>query len=392
MAKKAKKAKTAVTAKAVKAAKTVKKLTKARGTAELLMPLKHATADEMLERMFELKRMMESGGAKFSDIKKKFKVSDAQAFLLIKRVRAGFHIDATGIGTGDNRVYSSTGGSRLSLDLIENQVLPALFILRDATERSLAPQMRAAFTFGRTVEKHIDDATRKKYLCLKDRIRLRFTQSKNPSDITNYELFVNAMADGKTLLIDYRSAKSLADASMAGESATPKHKATKDLWHVEPLAMFYARRSFYAVLKPVAKPSATKEAVSDKYSGLRTIRLSRILSVIDGKTNFTMPDWFSLDEYLEDAWEIIREGGEAKSTVVIEVDAAFAVNIKDTLWHPTQEISVRPDGVHEFSFRVRGLKEILYFVLWLGHGARVKQPKSLQDLVKAELKAIAGRY
>ena len=28
----------------------------------------------------------------------------------------------------------------------------------------------------------------------------------------------------------------------------------------------------------------------------------------------------------------------------------------------------------------------------LGHGARVKQPKSLQDLVKAELKAIAGRY
>ena len=36
MAKKAKKAKTAVTAKAAKTAKTVKKLTKARGTAELV--------------------------------------------------------------------------------------------------------------------------------------------------------------------------------------------------------------------------------------------------------------------------------------------------------------------------------------------------------------------
>ena len=96
----AKKANTSKKAAKAKAAKTVKKLTKARGTAELVMPLKHATADEMLERMFELKRMMESGGAKFSDIKKKFKVSDAQAFLLIKRVRAGFHIDATGIGTG----------------------------------------------------------------------------------------------------------------------------------------------------------------------------------------------------------------------------------------------------------------------------------------------------
>ena len=87
-----------------------------------------------------------------------------------------------------------------------------------------------------------------------------------------------------------------------------------------------------------------------------------------------------------------REIAEGRFVDLIEVDAAFAVNIKDTLWHPTQAIFIRPDGVHEFSFRVRGLKEILYFVLWLGHGARVKQPKSLQDLVKAELKAIAGRY
>jgi len=49
--------------------------------------------------------------------------------------------------------------------------------------------------------------------------------------------------------------------------------------------------------------------------------------------------------------------------------------------------------VHEFSFRVHGLKEILYFVLWLGHGARVKQPKSLQDLVKAEvIQSIRSRW
>lgn len=368
------------------------KATKSRSSTKSVTPVKHATAEEMLERMFELKRMMESGGAKFSDIKKKFKVSNAQAFDLIKRVRKGFDLDAVGLGTGDDRVYTSTGASRLSLDLIENQVLPALFILRDTTERSLAPQMRAAFTFGRTIEKHIDEETRKKYQCLKDRIRLRFTQSKNFSDITTYETFVNAMAEGKTLLLDYQSAKSLANARAAGESATPKPKAKKDLWHVEALAIFYARRSFYAVLQPVVKPGVVKDPTVDKYTHLRTIRLSRILSVSDGKTHFEMPEWFSLDEYLEDAWEIIRESGATKSTVVIEVDAAFAVNIKDTHWHPTQEIRIRPDGVYEFSFRVRGLKEILYFVLWLGHGARVKQPKSLQDLVKAELKAIGGRY
>ena len=348
--------------------------------------MKHATAEEMLDRLFELKRMVEQGGARFSDIKKKFDVSNAQAFALIKRLRTSFKMEIEGTGTGDDRIYQSTAGNRMSLDLVEEQVLPAMFILRDVTDRSLAPQMRGAYTLGKSLPGHLDAATRAKYELLKDRIRLRFTQSKNPDENANYTRFVNAMAEGKTLLLDYQSAKSLSE-SMAPGAPARKRKETKDLWHVEPLAIFYARRSFYAVLRPVGAKEET-----DKFASLRTIRISRVLSVSDGKTTCTMPKWFSLDEYLEDAWEIIREGDATKSKVVIEVDAAYAVNIRDTFWHPTQKVDIRPDGVHEFSFQVRGLKEILHFVLWLGHGARVAQPKTLIELVKKELKEIARRY
>jgi predicted DNA-binding transcriptional regulator YafY len=367
------------------------------------------------ERLLELERKMREG-ITFAEIKALYGLNDSAAHALIAKVKRHLKATITVEGRGPHRVFRSVSGTRVSLELPEEQVLPAYFLLRDATERMFAPVMSGAYTLGRRIRANIDSDTERQIARLERRIKLRFIGSRqgNPGI---FSAFVNAMARNRTLAIEYQSARSQASAVVAlagkeqrartaartaaasGQDADASEPHPSDglaakappLRHVEPYAIFYARRALYAIVRDVNPPAVTT-ALRDQWSDLRTLKLSRIAYCTDGGQHFHMPDDFDIEEYLGDAWEIVRNVRTPRSTVVVDVAPEYGINIGDTMWHATQERRVLANGTHRFTFRVRGHDELRYWILWLGEGATVVQPKSLREEVRRLARAIAAKY
>jgi hypothetical protein len=359
------------------------------------------------QRLFDLESRMRDG-ITFAQIKSRYGINDSAAHDLISKVKRDLKATVVVTGRGPNRTFHSKSGSRIALELPEEQVLPAYFLLRDATERMFAPVMSGAYTLGKHIRAHIGDDLDVQIKRLEHRIKLRFIGSRQGNPAV-FGTFVRAMTGNRTLRIEYQSARAQAGAVVAKAGADHRAKmlarvgeilphpseglATRaaPLRHVEPYAVFYARRALYAIVRDVdAKP--TRRRTTDGYSMLRTLKLSRISQCIDGGQTFHMPEDFDIEEYLRDAWEVIRRDDAPRSTVVVDVLPEYAVNISDTLWHVTQERRVMASGVHRFTFRVRGHDELRFWILWLGEGATVVRPKSLREEVRRLAMAIAAKY
>jgi hypothetical protein len=362
------------------------------------------------ERVIDLERRMRDG-VSFRTIKSDYGIRPSAAYDLINRVKRDLKATLTVEGRGDDRIYRSVGGTSISLKLEAEQVIPAFLILRDAPERMFSPALSGASHLNNRIRSQIDWGLEEQLKALEGRIKLRFVESKqgNPGV---FAAFVAAMTVNSTLRIEYRSAHAQADAviakaerelrdAIAGEPAEARPSSdglaakAPALRHVEPYAIFYARRALYAIVRPLdeepRKPLARGQKVGE-WSHLRTMKLSRIARCVPGDQTFRMPASFTIDKYLEDAWEIIRTDRSPKSTVVVDVAPEYGINIADTEWHMTQKHQLIRGGVSRFTFKVRGFDEIRYWLLWLGEGATVVRPKALRDEVRRLATAIAAKY
>lgn len=358
------------------------KKTKSKGASQLA-PHRgvsmRANQDEMFERLLRIKVLAErEDGVTFDQIKREFRVETAQANELIRLVRERLKVELRVDRTGGERRYFSTSGSALTLDLHEDEVIPALFILRDATSGAFSPPLRPAFRLGQTIEKHLSSEMRQKYEKLKGRVSLRFVTARH-GDVQRFEQIVNAMIAGTTLRIKYRSA-SVKAANTVGALAFQE---------VEPYGIFFARRAFYAIMRPI---DSTPLPRTDAYSDLRTFKISRIEDAHSGTHTFRVRAGFTTDRYLADCWEMVRFPKDPKSTVVIDLDATFAVAASETEWHPTQRVEVRSDGSHRFTFRVRGFNEILCWILSNGSSATVVKPEALKQRLRDEIALMHTKY
>lgn len=360
-----------------------------------------------IERLFDLEARMRRG-ISFEMIKERYRISDSAAFELIAKLKRELKATLEVSGRGRHRVYRSVGSPHCALDLPHDQVLPAYFLLRDATQRLFAPVMTGAHTLGKQIRTHVGETLESQVKRLESRIKLRFIGSPQGNPAI-FSTFVKAMAENKTLLIEYQSAHQASAAVVAKAGADHRARAARQsgeevpspsnglagklapMRHVEPYAVFYARRALYAIVRPI-DDSAKRQVLSKDWSHLRTFKFSRIARCELGTGTFSMPADFNIEEYLKDAWELVRTPGKARSTVVVDVAPEYAINIADTAWHPTQTREVLANGVHRLTFKVRGHDEMRYWILWLGEGATVVRPKSLRDEVKRLAKAIAAKY
>ena len=105
--------------------------------------------------------------------------------------------------------------------------------------------------------------------------------------------------------------------------------------------------------------------------GMRTFRLDRIRQVTSLEESFTMPDNFSVREYLERA---MRFGPNYR--VVVHLDASVAPQVRERHDH-WMEISDHADGSITARFGVTGLDWTTGWVLSYGALARVLEPPEL---------------
>jgi predicted DNA-binding transcriptional regulator YafY len=124
-------------------------------------------------------------------------------------------------------------------------------------------------------------------------------------------------------------------------------------------------------------------------NSVRTFALERVkkLSMLD--ESFHYPEDFSLDEYLQTAFRVMRGDPE---TVTVRFAPGAARVVRERIWHPTQEIREQEDGSLIITLEVPINYEVISWILGFGSAAEVLQPESLRRTILEELEAGAERY
>lgn len=108
----------------------------------------------------------------------------------------------------------------------------------------------------------------------------------------------------------------------------------------------------------------------------KTYRVGRFKSLRTLDQPAAVPEGFSLQEYLGNAWSVYR--GDTTHNVEIHFAKAAAVQVTETRWHATQQSRWHRDGSVTLSFCVDGLDEIVWWLLgWAGF-AKVIHPIELK--------------
>ncbi len=161
------------------------------------------------------------------------------------------------------------------------------------------------------------------------------------------------------------------------ESLNPESAGAEE-FDFDPYALFFSVRAWYVV------------GMHHGRGAVRTLKINRFSKVSITGRPYTIPDGFTIDTHLGNAWRMMR--GDEDHRVVIRFDPSFAETISDTIWHPTQEIENLPCGSAVFRCTVSGLDEIVWWVLSMGPHCEVLEPQELRDRVRDKALATAETY
>lgn len=123
---------------------------------------------------------------------------------------------------------------------------------------------------------------------------------------------------------------------------------------------------------------------------VRIFALDRVQELQETDDQFTIPNDFSLQEYLGDSFGIER--GDQAERVVIRFDRHQARWVWEREWHPSQQIERLADGSLLLQFTVSGLEEVKRWILSFGHHAEVIKPESLRREIFREITAMGELY
>jgi predicted DNA-binding transcriptional regulator YafY len=112
---------------------------------------------------------------------------------------------------------------------------------------------------------------------------------------------------------------------------------------------------------------------------VRIFRLDRFDEVELLDERFEPHPGFDLDAYLADAWEIFR--GEAMHEVAAVFDPALRALIARGQHHPSERVTILPDGSCEYRAKVRNLDEIARWFVTFGGGVEILEPPELVETV-----------
>jgi len=144
---------------------------------------------------------------------------------------------------------------------------------------------------------------------------------------------------------------------------------------VDPYGLLFRERAWYLV----AYCHRRKDVIL-----FRTDRIRKVRPLDEG---FTLPENFSLDDYMASAWEVER-GQEV--TVTIRFSKVAAPLIREAKWHPSQVLHELPDGGLEMSVTTGGRHALMRWVLGFAGEAVVVSPEEVRREV-AEMGAKAAR-
>ncbi|MFW6058969.1 MAG: helix-turn-helix transcriptional regulator [Phycisphaeraceae bacterium] len=254
------------------------------------------------------------------------------------------------------------------VELTLDESLALIAMLGQVAEQGQVPFMQPAAKAIAKVRGQIPADLRRELGDIDQHVTVRLAATGSSDDIEDvYEQVRRAIAERRALRCSYESLGARHDEKRAAE-----------VFRFEPYALLFSQRAWYAVGHHEGRGEVRK---------LKLNRFSRI-ELTDKK--YEIPEGFSLEDHLGRAWRMIR--GEQSYDVELWFDSAFAENVADTHWHPTQQIEWHDDGAITFRCTVDGLDEIVWWVLSMGPHCIVQKPAELAEQVRDLAARTAANY
>lgn len=123
---------------------------------------------------------------------------------------------------------------------------------------------------------------------------------------------------------------------------------------------------------------------------IKIFKVDRILEAQLLDSGFEPPEDFSIQEYMGEAWQVMR--GDEPHDIEVLFSPQAAPYARECLWHFSQRCEDREDGGAVLSFRVTGLSEVCSWVMAFGGEAEVLKPPELREMVRERAEGIVRRY
>ncbi|QDU60453.1 HTH domain protein [Planctomycetes bacterium Pan216] len=182
---------------------------------------------------------------------------------------------------------------------------------------------------------------------------------------------------GKGELLDelYRAIEEHRQTIAVYHSASSTEPVEYELY---PYGVAYHRGSLYLI------------AFSLKHDEIRHFKVDRFHDVEVGGATFEFPKDFDLTAHCDRCFGIYQ--GDKEWTVRIKFSSSVARYVRESKFHPSQQLELQKDGGLIATFTVGALDEILRWVMSFGTAAEVLEPPELITKTVSELRATLDRY
>lgn len=145
------------------------------------------------------------------------------------------------------------------------------------------------------------------------------------------------------------------------------------------------------LLEPSPNGAATYAiGYSHSHSEVRMFKLDRIVAVTALPETFVAQDIGEVVAQLRRSWGVVM--GDDEFDVVVEFTPAVAERVRETNWHPSQQLIPLGDGGVRLQLRLPSLLEFEPWVRSWGPEACVVAPPELRQAVAESLRAASARY
>jgi proteasome accessory factor B len=122
-------------------------------------------------------------------------------------------------------------------------------------------------------------------------------------------------------------------------------------------------------------------AVREDKEGIITFKLDRVRQAEVLDTSFEIPTDFDISRLLSSAWGVIW--GE-ETGVKLKFSPTVSRRVKESVWHPSQQLEDLPDGGVVMTLYVGSILEIAPWVRSWGADVEVLEPKSLREALRQQ--------
>lgn len=123
---------------------------------------------------------------------------------------------------------------------------------------------------------------------------------------------------------------------------------------------------------------------------LRTFKLDRILAAELTKAIFEPPPDFDGPCLLDSCWGMMY--GDELEEVTLHFAASATRRLQETVWHPSQELALLPDGGCELRLTIAHPEEMVYWIRGWGPQVEVVAPRWLREQMAEEARLLRVVY